>query len=183
MMPKLRKMKKKILIAFFVLNLAGFISCCGDRRYYNYDGIEATVDNPVVAEKDSLSFGYRQLNIDYMAAKLNLNYSAAYAGVDCDKGYDGPKFPLVRISVTSDTDFDETHPAGTELNDLIYVRAGTVEGIAEGRLTDLQPSEINYLYMYINERPADNMPQKLTIEVEKSNGEIYSDTSQEIVWE
>ena len=37
--------------------------------------------------------------------------------------------------------------------------------------------------MYINERPADNMPQKLTIEVEKSNGEIYSDTSQEIVWE
>lgn len=183
-MPKLKKMKKKILIAFFVLNLAGFISCCGDRRYYDYDGIETTVNNPVVAENDSLSFGYRQLNIDYIAAKLNLNYSAAYAAVDCDQGYDGAKYPLARISVTSDTDFDETHPAGTELNDLIYVKGGTVEGIAaEGRLTDFQPSEINYLYMYINERPAYNIPHKFTIEVEKSNGEIYSDTSQEIMWE
>lgn len=183
MMPKFKKMKKKILIAFFVLNLAGFISCCGNLTYYDYDGIKTKVDNPIVAENDSLSFGYRQVNRNYMAAKVNLNYDAAYAAVDCDKGSGGPKYPLVRISVTSDTDFDETHPAGTELNDLIYVRAGTVEGIAEGRLTDLQPSEINYLYMYINERPADNIPHKFTIEVEKSNGEIYSDTSQEIVWE
>lgn len=178
-------MKKKILILVFTLNLLGVIGCCGDVKYFNYSGIEVEVRNPVVAVNDSLSFGYKVTGSEYLAITkpFSLFSNAAYA-LECDKGYGGDKYPLVRISVTSDTDFDAEHPAGTELNNIIYTR-GTSGGEYDvyGTLPEFDPSTVNTYYMYLKAKPDNDNPHKLTIEIERVNGDVYSNTSEEIVWE
>lgn len=185
-------MKKKIMIAFFTLNLLGFVSCfnCDQYRYYDYTGIEVKIHNPIVALSDSLGFGYTYEGMRYTADTFTLKHFAnnAYA-FDCDKGYDGAKYLLQRISVTSNKDFDEAHPAGTELNDLISVTAhtkstGTGEYIyVKGYLSESQPSDVYHYYMYLKARPQVNKMHRFTIEVEKSNGKVYHDTSEEIIWD
>ena len=168
------------------LNLLGFISCldCDQYRYYDFSGIEAEVRNPVVQVADSLSFGYRITGTNFLSyVRPNPFANAAYA-MECDKGFDGAKYPPVRIDITSDTDFDAAHPAGALLNDIVKVRSDIGQGEEiYGYLNQFNPGTINYSYMYITAKPQNDFPHRFTIEVEKSNGTIYSDTSEEIVWE
>ncbi|WP_157514484.1 hypothetical protein, partial [Mangrovimonas sp. TPBH4] len=108
-------MKKEILIAFFSLNLISLISCfeqCKDYEFYDYKNIEVSVQNPYVMENDSLSFGVRYLETEYLSSlKTNFNFgNNLYATIDCDKGYGGDKYPLTRISITSDSDFNSNLP-------------------------------------------------------------------------
>ncbi|GGB76509.1 hypothetical protein GCM10007424_15650 [Flavobacterium suaedae] len=180
-------MKKKILVAFFGLNLFGFVACfnCEEWKYIDYNGIEVEVRNPVVSVNDSLSFGYKTTGSEYLAiTKSFSHFSNTVYAFDCDKGYGGDKYPLVSISITSDTDFDETHPAGTELNDIIYTR-GTIEGEygVYGTLPEFDPSTINTYYMYLKAIPNNDNPHRFTIEIERVNGDVMTATSEEIVWE
>lgn len=178
-------MKKKILILVFTLNILGVIGCCRDVQYFNYSGIEVEIRNPVVAINDSLSFGYGMTNFEYLAVSNPFSYfSNAIYALECNKGYNGDKYPLVRISVTSDTDFDAEHPAGTELNDIIYTR-GTSGGEYDvyGTLPELDPSTIDTYYMYLKAKPDNDNLHKLTIVIERVNGDVYSSASEGIVWE
>lgn len=142
-------MKKKILITVFTLNLFGFIGCCDHLKYYVYNGIDVVVRNAYITQNDILSFGYNYRGSNYLLqVKNNINLGISLYAYDCDRGYGGAKHPLVRISVTSDSDFDDAHPANTPLNDIIYANGITLEGeIAYGRISELITSDFNFAYM------------------------------------
>jgi hypothetical protein len=182
-------MKKKILALFFCLNLTCLINCfehCKDYEFFDYEGIKAVVQNPYVMENDSLSFGTSYINIEYLSdVKFNFNFgNKLYATVDCDKGYGGEKYPLNRITITSDSDFNTDFPANSELNEIISVNGTNSNGdYVIGKVIDFEASNVNLSNMYLSMRPNNNESHKITIEIEKSNGEVLSSTTEEIIWE
>uniref|UniRef100_UPI000A7ECFB2 hypothetical protein n=1 Tax=Mangrovimonas sp. TPBH4 TaxID=1645914 RepID=UPI000A7ECFB2 len=115
----------------------------------------------------------------------NFNFgNNLYATIDCDKGYGGDKYPLTRISITSDSDFNSNLPADTELNEFVSIRGTNSNGdYILGNVNDFLPSQVNLGYMYLTIRPSNNEPLKIIIEIEKINGEILSATSELITWE
>jgi|SRR5690554_4049460 len=182
-------MKKKILVVFFTLNLVSLISCfehCKDYEFYDYKNIKVVVQNPFVMVNDSLSFGINYVDTEYLSnTNMNFNFgNNLYAAIDCDKGYGGDKYPLTRIKITSDSNFNDNFPANSELNEIISIRGINSDGnYVLGKVSDFIPSEINLGYMFLSIRPENNENQKITIEIEKSNGEILSATSEQISWE
>ncbi len=182
-------MRKKILMTFLTLNLISFISCfehCKNYKFFDYRDIKIVVQNPFVTSNDSLSFGVNYVDTEFLSmTKLNFNFgNSLYAAVDCDKGYGGDKYPLTRITITSDSNFNSDFPANTELNELISIRGTNSNGeYVLGKISDFIPSKVNLGYMYLSMRPENNENQKFTIEIEKSNGEILSSTSEQISWE
>lgn len=114
---------------------------------------------------------------------------------------------LEYISVTSDKDFDENHPAGTRLDDIVFFSAGTpfpfiksgykdwnertdsyFDGgytIIEGLLSELNPDDLvllNTEYMYIDfpKKPKEK-EQSITIRVFFKNGKVLSSTKKIII--
>lgn len=185
-------MKKIILTLFFTLNLAAFLSCnCPDPTYYDYSGIELKVFNDKLSIKDSLVFGVQYKGTEYLVERsIRFDFSnKMYAAVDCTgEGELGEKYPLTKISIKSNADFNEQFPAGTNLNSIIGARGGVskVDGRyvdRYGKISDFMPHDINLGYMYISSQPTKSKTHVFTIEIEKSNGSILTATSKPVVWE
>lgn len=187
-------MKKKILIVIFTLNLFSFLSClsCDEYRFYDYTGIEVVVSNPIInLEDESLLIKVHFKGGHFLAQTNKMNnfgnslYAYSLYAYDCDKGFDGDKYPLTRISITSDSDFNDEYLADNELNDIVYVRGTNANGEYDilDKVSNFHPSQINIGYLYIYLKPELDKTHKITIEIEKSNGEILSATSEEIIWE
>ena len=177
-------MKKKIIVGVLTLNLLGFMSCIRTHDFYDYTGISLYVNNPVVAVNDSLAFSVNYEGKYYLASGNGLNAGNAAYAIDFDEGSSGPKFETVRLSITSSTDFDEAHPAGTELKDLIYLDGFDTKGsFLKGNLDTIPPSEIKYYRLFLKERPETEGSHRITVEIEKSDGAVYSDTTEEIKWD
>ena len=185
----MKNMKKKFLIIFFTLNLISLVSCwehCKDYEFYDYSGINIVVQNPNVIENDSLSFGLLYLGGEYLSkSKTTLNFgSNLYAQIDCDKGYGGDKYPVTRISIKSDSNFNSDYLANSELNEIVSIRGNNSNGeYVLGKVNDFVPSQVNLGYMWISDKPTLDSNHKITVEIEKSNGEVLSATSEQIVWE
>lgn len=181
-------MKKKVLVIMLTLNLFNAISCfdvCEDFKYMDYQNIRVLVENPYVQEGDSLAFGINFENIEYMALrKSNINFGNEVYASECDKGYGGDKYPLTRITITCDSDFNAQHPANTSLNDMVSASGiGTDGAWVMGKVSDFLPSDVNTGYMYLSERPDTHQNLRITVEFEKSNGDVLSSTSELIAWE
>ncbi len=181
-------MKKRILTIILCLNLFSLLSCfdCSDYKYYDYSGIKILVHNPFVAlEDENLSLSVRYEGTTYLSQtkKIN-NFGSSLYAFDCDKGFGGEKYPLVRISITSDSDFNSEYLANNELNDIVYARGTNIDGeYVLDKVSNFQPSKINLAYFFISLKPETDKTHKITIEIEKSNREILSATSEEITWE
>lgn len=182
-------MKKKFFLLFFGLNLISLNSCfehCKDYKFFDYQNIEVSVENPEVSQNDSLSFGIQYLNIEYLSSRsTQFDFgNNLHAFTSCDKGYGGEKYPLSRIKITSDSDFNDAYPAQSELNEIVTIRGTNANGeYVLGHLNDFDPSDLNIGYMWISDRPTLDSNHHLTIEIEKSNGDVLSATSMQIIWE
>ena len=183
-------MKKRFFTVFLILNVLGFFnSCfppCPPEKYFDYSSIKARVINPNVLLNEKLTFGFLQEDIIYLVERsVNFNFSySAYATSICEKGYEGEKYKLIRISIKSNNDFNSDFPAGSELNSLVQSNGlnSNNEQIVN-TINNLNPATVNTAYMRIESKPSNIKKHKFTIEIEKSNNEILKTTTEEITFQ
>ena len=194
-------MIRKILIlagVYFILALI-VNSCdygfCKDVEYYDFSEIQIQVENSnTIESQDSLIFKINQLDTRYMAQKLiEFNIIKSTYALNCDYGSNGMKIPLTKIEITSNSDFDEEHPANTLLNDLIIVKILEdpnkfhseyhFEKFDSVAFEKLLPRVENFNPdFYIVDHPSIDSTHRLKIKVFKSNGETIMAESEEIYW-
>jgi hypothetical protein len=126
-------------------------------------------------------------DLSYTACNNNFSglITGAYA-IDCDHGWGGEKYPISDFKVSSDADFDETHPAGSSLNDLVIVLASLdIHTEAHQKLNDADLNAYSnaWAVMYIKQRPTASKLHHLTISFQKSNSTAMSATSDVITWD
>ena len=181
-------MNKKTLVAIIFFNfLCLFNSCkCPPERYFDYKSLKVVASQTFIPLNDKLLLRIADDERYYLAT--NRPYVGfggyAYATSVCEKGYDGEKFPVVNVRVYSNSDFNEIYLAGSDLIDLIKVycyRDGKYVFDFFKRFSIGE--KINPWNLYIEEKPSISKKHTFTVEFEKSNGEIVSGISQEIVWE
>jgi hypothetical protein len=181
-------MTKKILIIIFLFNTVGIITSCFDQcdkyQYYDFDQISIVPINPVVAIADSLTFRIDTDGKFVASNDLQFNMmSTANATIDCDKGWGGLKFPINKIEVTSDSDFNAEFPANTILNEIIMLRKWTTDNDYILTTVNNIDKGQDWTWMFIKERPTLSKSHKLTIKLFKSNGDIITGTSDLIEWD
>jgi hypothetical protein len=179
-------MKNINLKALILFSIIGFVfSCvCPPEKFVDFKAIEVFVVNPFVKLNDSLAFGVGSTEEIYLTkCKINFSFTnSAYATENCQKGWAGPKYFFTHISIKSNSDFNSDLPAGSEL--ISIVKAWVLDSNGNGIYKNINGDiEKGGSYMWIIKRPDINKKHKLTIELEKSNGEILKATSEEIVWE
>ncbi len=179
-------MKRLILIVFIFFNLFSLLSCfnkCRSFRYFDYNGIRINVHNAIVDKGDSLLLGINYEGARFLS-EMNFDFgNLLHAQIDCDKGSGGDKYPLTRIKITSNSDFNAEFPANSSLNELVSVYGRNLKGeYVFGKVNDFLPSEINSGYLYMSQRPDIINTHKFTIEIERSDGQIMSATSEQILW-
>ncbi|RLD59311.1 MAG: hypothetical protein DRJ05_06610 [Bacteroidetes bacterium] len=197
----MKKMIRKIMILagiYFILILV-VNSCdygfCKDVEYYDFSEVQIQIENSNTIElQDSLIFNINQLDTRYMAqmrSKFNI-IKSTYA-LNCDYGSLGMKIPLTKIEITSNSDFNQEHPANTPLNDLVIVKILEdpnkfnsdyhFEKFDSVEFDKLLPRVENFNPdLYIVEHPTIESTHRLKIKIFKSNGEIIMAESAEIHW-
>lgn len=192
---------RKILIPIGVYFLLIIIvnSCdygfCKDVDYYDFSGVQIQIKSSnTIESQDSLIFKINQSGTRYMAQKqIDFNFIKSTYALNCDYGWNGMKIPLTKIEISSNSDFDEDHPANTSLNDLIMVRiledpnkfhsAYHFEKFDSVGFDKLLARE-DFLNpdFYITEQPTMELSHRLTVKIFKSNGDIILAESEEIFW-
>ncbi len=184
-------MKKRILTIFLTFNVLGLFNACGNcpaERYYDYHAIFAKVSYPKVLANEQLIFGYEidWANLEYVVDKeVNFNFSnAIYAMTVCEKGDDGEKYSLIRISIKSDAAFNDNFPAGAELNSIVTAKSfDNNNKRVEDYIPNLNLARLSTYQMKIALKPENFKKHKFTIEIEKSNHEILKATTEEVTFE
>jgi hypothetical protein len=183
-------MKKRILTLLLTFNLLGlFTGCfldCPDEKYFDYSAIGITVDDPEVGITERFKFGIKHEDLTYLASNPTIFsfQNSAYATSVCKEGYGGEKYRLIRVSIKSNNDFNAQLPAGTELNTIVRslgINAGNE--LVEDTLNNLNPSSFNAGEMYIDLKPGAIKNHIFTIEIEKSNHEVLTAASGEIIFQ
>ena len=180
-------MNKKTLVIILFLNfLCVFNSCeCPPERYFDYKKLDVTTEKTFIPLNDRLLLHIDFAEVEYLVAAPRVGVGGyAYATSVCEKGYDGEKYPVVNIRIYSNSDFNNNYLAGNDLTDLIKINV-----VRDGKyvLDFLKNCQIdrytNTGFLFIEERPTISKKHSFTVEFEKSNGEIVSGISQEIIWE
>ena len=189
-----------ILIGAYILLILIVQSCdygfCKDVDYYDFSEIQVRIKNLTTIEmSDSLNFEIRQLDTRYMAQNCNKkNLIKTTYALNCDYGWNGMKIPLTKIEITSNSNFNEDHPANSLLNDLVIVKVLEdpnkfhseyhFEKFDSVGFEKLLPRE-DFLNpdFYIVEHPTIDLTHRLTVKIFKSNGDIIITESEQIFWE
>jgi hypothetical protein len=184
-----KKMAKKIILIIFLFNTVGITTSCFDQcdnyKYYDFDQISIVPINSVVALADSLTLRIDKPDGRFVASNDIQSHimTIANATIDCDKGWGGLKFPINKIEVTSDSDFNADFPANTVLNEIIMMRKWTKDNDFELTSINNIDNGQDWTWMFIKERPTLSKSHKLTIKLFKSNGDIIIGTSDLIEWD
>jgi len=181
-------MRKKIFVIILMFNILGFVnSCeCPPEKYYDYTSLIVSAYDPVIEQSERMSI---EINIGdkyYLASNANQSRFAnsAYATSTCEKGYAGEKYPLIGISVTSDSDFNDEFPAGSELSSIVKVYGTDSNGTyGEGYLNQFTIENTNPGFYFLDLRPDADPIHIFTVTFEKSNGEFVSVEVPPITWE
>jgi len=181
-------MNKKILVAvFFLFFISLFNNCkCPPEQYYDYKSLGVEALFPL---KDRLLLHINPVEVIYLAKVTS--YASfggyTYATSVCEKGYAGEKYPIVKICVSSNSDFNDDYLAESDLTNLIKVYGMKKNSNEEHTFDYLKNFSSDYItnlwYLYIEEKPTISKKHTFTVKYEKSNGEIVSGISQEIIWE
>ena len=180
--------KKLLIIISFFFFLSVFNYCkCPPERYFDFNSIEVRVDNIIIPQNGKLEMRIIQTDIIHLTKRTNYHLDfggTAYATSVCEPGYDGEKYPVVRVRVSSDSDFNENYLAGNDLTDIIKVNVVRNGKIVLDYLKNCQIDRYTfYNILFIEERPTISKTHIFTVEFEKSNGEIITGISPEITWE
>jgi len=176
-----------LIIGYILLNMVSSCYNCHDGKYVDYAAIELNPSETRISSADSLVFQIKMKDLSFTAYNENFAglITSAYA-IDCDYGWGGEKYAISDFKVSSDADFDETHSAGSSLNDLVTVLASLdIHTEARQKLNDADLNAYSNAWgrMYIKQRPTVSKTHHLTISFQKSNSTAMSATSDAITWE
>lgn len=174
---------------YLVLLLVDGCRQCPDiLPYYDYHSI-------LLHYPDGTSMGVNQSfrmvvgydDMEYLSMQSPGLLHHALATQPCpENGEVGPKYEITKVEITSNAPWDDEHPAGASLLDVIrvahYERATLVY---QTLLSD--PQGLTYANMYGLQlriySPTTSQVHQFTISVTKSNGEQLSAESTTIAWE
>lgn len=91
---------------------------------------------------------------------------------------------MIKIEITSDSDFNDNYPANSILNGLVSVDAWIEETreIKNMKLDEVSITENFESQMCISERPTISNEHILTIKLYKSDGEVIESKTDKIIW-
>lgn len=182
-------MKKILTVLAIFIALSILSSCldkiCKDKKYFDFNTININIESTEIPLNDSLSFHTRATDAYFLGFnKSNFSLiSSAYA-FNCDEGWGGLKYPLTKIEITSDSDFNDNYPANSLLNGLVSIDAWIEETreIKNLQLDDVSITENFESQMYISERPTISNKHTLTIKLYKSDGKVIESKTDKIIW-
>lgn len=176
-----------------VLTISGVISIlsscldkiCEDKKYFDFNTMSVNVEATEISANDSLSFHIRATDGYYLGFNTsNFSLISSASALDCDEGWGGLKFPLTKIEITSDSDFNDSYPANSILNGLVSIDTWNekTREIKNMKLYEATITENFEFHMYISQRPTISKDHILTIKLYKSNGKIIESKTDRIVW-
>lgn len=181
---------KKTLTVFLIFGVLSILSSClenlcEDKKYFDFNSMTINTKSTEILQNDSLAFNISALDgyfLGYSTPKFSL-INSAYA-FDCDEGWGGLKYPLTKIEVTSNSDFNGSYPANTLLNELIRIDVW-IEG--SGEIKNMKLSEVNLSnnfesQMFISQGPTTSKEHILTVKLFKSDGNVIEAKTDKIIW-
>lgn len=140
-------LKKSIVVLALLLMVDLLIACCGgcpEPIIGNYSNCSTTIENlqitqksSTVTESKSLSkyhYGIRvtiQRSEDVCMKRNNSLFTQSAYACDCDFDKYFPRDSIVAVVVKTENDFDEEHPAGSDISDLFEVDERYYIGISD----------------------------------------------------
>lgn len=179
---------KKFLSIFLIFNFLGVINSgcegCPPEKFTDFKSIELRVENPNVSVNQNFKFAILRANLIYLtASRTNMNFGGAlFAFSPCEAGYMGERYGISNISIKSNRSFSANLAAGSELRTIVYLDEQN-SITADRTVAEVQTYFVLKNNLYIKAKPILNKKHIFKIEVEKSNGEIYQTTTEEITFE
>ncbi|MEM6766038.1 MAG: hypothetical protein AAF824_10310 [Bacteroidota bacterium] len=181
--------KKSIFLLFAGYIISLISACiCNNTKYVDFDEISILVDEPLISTGDSLLMYVEAVDprfIGQASPGLSL-FPTAYAAIDCDYGWGGLKFPISSVSITSNQDFNDDYPAGTELSPLFLLDTYTYEAPGSERikpLGEVNPQELIPSELILYEIPTASKAHILKIEITRTKGDTLIAFSPTLSWE
>lgn len=186
-------MNKVIILIIFYFGIALVTSClnCPDvNAYYDFSSLDAEYPNGTsISVSQDFILILSESEISFVTDNRKFNFdllSSAWATEECpEQGHLGKKFKIDEIIITSDSDWDEFHSAGTALNDIIQF-GSTIDGSNiqyDQFLNDVNDfGEFNFGYYFKFNVPTQDTEHIFNIQVMKSNGVSVGLTTNLISW-
>ena len=143
------------------------------------------VESATILQRDSLSFHIDPTDGYFLGLNMpKFNFISSGYALDCDEGWGGLKYPLTKIEIISDSDFNENYPANTILNGLVTIDAWIEESreVKNMRFDDANISDNFMSHMYISQRPTISNEHILTIKLYKSGGKVIEAKTDQLIW-
>ena len=179
------------MISYFGIALVTSCLNCPDvNAYYDFSSLDAEYPNGTnISGSQDFILILSESEISYLSDNRNFKFeliSSAWATEECpEQGHLGKKFKIDEIIITSDSDWDEFHPAGTALNDIVQF-GSTIDDftIQDNQfLSDINDfGEFNFGYYFKFNIPAQDTEHAFNIQVKKSNGGSVSLTTNLVSW-
>lgn len=174
------------MISYFGIALVTSCLNCPDvNAYYDFSSMDAEYPNGTsISGSQDFILILSESGISYLSDNRNFKFdllSSARATEECpEQGHLGKKFKIDEINITSDSDWDESHLAGTALNDLVQF-GSTIQ--YDQFLSDVNDfGEFNFGYYFKFDAPAQDTEHTFNIQVKKSNGVSVSLTTNLVSW-
>lgn len=100
-------------------------------------------------------------------------------------GYKGSKETLERLSVTANFDIDDEHPANSSIDNLLFIRTFEKELSLADYIEEQKGQFIEepFLLFRLIERPQLSDSMSFNVSVQLTNGEAYTSTTQQVIYE
>lgn len=185
-----------IVIAFFIITIF-FESCCRDILPH-FRRVELVIGHAETISNQSLGFGnwnLEEITIDSLATySIELQFEKIYYAINTislinscyayqckPDGYDGPDLQVVNFVITSNNDFNENYPSGTDLTPLFFIYN------SENQLTnEFVVNRMNFVgdltTISLAERPSENLTHEFTIRIVQEDGNFFEVTTSEVLF-
>ena len=181
-------LKKLIYGGVVSLGLLGLSNCFCDPvpPYVDFSEIEVHTLDSELGHGDSLIFYVEPKEPLFISQRISqaISFPQAFATSCPHPGDQGMKFPVESMIITSNQDFDSTHKAGQNLNDLFLI--GTYTDWAPVNDSLLNSNIVNFgwyeVQLLLTHSPSLGADHTFRIELSKSNQEIIVGSSEKITW-
>lgn len=205
-MKKRTKLFTLIIAYFALLIIDGCTNMvddpCGDIShvslpFYDFEKIMASSMQSEVHPSLTLEIEMKLDELSYLSSnipiKSNSDFGLINTAYGCSilaDGYEGPKFPIEKIEVFSNQDFNGSYPANALLNEIVLIDNILSESPAQILLAEATQDDLQFMYpedlgrfLTIEEHPdLTDVEHILTIKITKSNGDVMETMVGPITW-
>lgn len=196
-MPTNAFLFRVIFILAGIHSLTCCSSCCGDSRCVSSELVSIDVhhlDNgghqPVPIVSDSISAFSYAIKVNYHGSELEglcgyflrdiaLSFSNPSKAMSCERDVFLSPDTIQKVIIHSSTDFDPTHPAGTDLSE--YFIEKTISEVLPSSYNQPYWPEIREVRFLLFTAPVSESQHRFFIDVHLTNGRILSDSTEQIV--